>query len=137
MASRALRIQGTPQGVPIPRFMMARKPAHGAPCTRCGACCVATLCDLARHVFGNRPGPCPALLVGQDKSAACGLTQIGTQQAREAAALLIGTGDGCDARFNGEPVDRGFHAYQARLDIERAEEIKAARALWGFESEEM
>ena len=84
------------------------------------------------NVFGDQPGPCPALLVADDRTTACGLTTIGTQEARNAARVLISAGDGCDARFNGEPMDPSFHAHQARLDLERAAEIRAARRTWGL-----
>ena len=57
-----------------PKSMLDNKPPHGAPCTRCGLCCVASLCSLAQHVFAApaRPGPCPALLMNGDESS-CGL----------------------------------------------------------------
>ncbi len=122
----------TRQPVPIPRYMLARKPPHGSPCTRCGACCVATLCELGRHIFGDQPGPCPGLLIDQDNRSACAATVIGDRQHKDAAFLLIGAGDGCDARFNGEPVDHRFHHKQDQLDKIRAEQITAARELWGL-----
>lgn len=119
--------------VRMPRGMMERKPAHGAPCTRCGACCAAALCDLAKHVFGPRPGPCPALLLDADDRSACGLVEMSPDEDHANAALqLISAGDGCDARFNGEPVNRAFHAYQAGLDVKNADAIKTARRVWGI-----
>lgn len=116
-----------------PRAMLDRKPPHGAPCNRCGLCCVATLCDLGRHFFGRAAGPCPALRFDQEGNSACGLTLCGEQKYSDAAALLIGAGDGCDARFNGEWTNTEFHKHQARLDVERADEIAKAKALWSME----
>jgi hypothetical protein len=114
--------------------MMIRKPAHGEPCTRCGVCCYAVLCPLGKHVFGSdRTGPCPALSVDDDHTAHCLLTEFGEVRMRAAAALLIGAGDGCDARFNGEPANSRFHAKLERLDQLRAEELAAARKLWEME----
>ena len=116
--------------VPVPREMVARKPPHGAPCNRCGVCCHATLCELARHVFGPRPGPCPALVPDGADRWACGLVASAPPLLADAACVLISAGDGCDARINGEPTNTGFHALQGRLDLERADQITAARALW-------
>lgn len=119
------------QPIPVPRAMMEKKPPHGAPCTRCGVCCYVTLCELARAVFGRAEGPCPALRF-ESGNASCGLTTIDNPALAEAARVLIFAGDGCDARFNGEPVNHEFHQLQARLDIERAGAIRAARAAWGL-----
>lgn len=121
---------------PVPRVMMAKKPPHGAPCTRCGVCCYVVQCELSLHLFGPRPGPCPALVIPEDGRAVCGLVEgfrkDGATQLATAAALLIGAGDGCDARFNGEPTDHRFHAKQARFDELRAVDIKAARQMFGM-----
>lgn len=118
-------------GVPalVPRHMLGRKPPHGQPCNRCGACCAVTLCALGQIVFRRALGPCPAL-VETSLGTSCGLTQVEDGDARAAALLLIGAGDGCDARFNGEPVDHAFHNHLARLDRERASRLRHARRLW-------
>ena len=113
-----------------PRHLLERKPPHGQPCTRCGLCCMATLCNLASHVFGPGPGPCPALLEKPD-GYECGLvTEVGHKDLRDAALLLIGSGTGCDARFNGEPADAAFHAKLSELDRKQEVEVEAAWRLW-------
>lgn len=108
------------------------KPPHGAPCNRCGLCCMATLCPLAAHVFGDdRPGPCPAL-VKADDGFACGLTKHGTAKGREAATVLIGAGIGCDARFNDEPPDAEFYIRLQEWDRENEARVRSAKATWGM-----
>lgn len=37
------------------------KPAYGAPCNGCGACCRAVPCRMARDLVGAFDAPCPAL----------------------------------------------------------------------------
>ena len=126
-----------------PRSMLQRKPPHGAACNRCGLCCHASLCGLAQVVFRRPalPGPCPALRRRGDEHA-CGLAvdpglfvpalarEHGTDALAEAAAYLIGAGDGCDARFNGEPRDETFAARLDAQDALNADRIAAARKLW-------
>jgi hypothetical protein len=128
----------TPPVVAIPRLMLAKKPAYGSPCTRCGACCVATLCDLGRAVLGDRPGPCPALLVDKQTGlAACGLVEYAADERhRQAAELLIYAGGGCDARFGGEPVNYAFRARIAAEEQQRGGEIAAAKRLWGVNADD-
>jgi hypothetical protein len=93
----------------------ARKPPHGSPCNGCGVCCMVTLCPLGQHILGFELGRCPALTKRDDTTYVCGLvldpakyapTRAVTKSVaalRRAALLLIGSGDGCDARLNGEP----------------------------------
>lgn len=125
-------MSGLPRAVP--HAIAARKPPHGAPCNRCGLCCIVTLCDLGRHVF-HRPrggaGPCPALSFDADGSR-CGLVDSGTVSGREAAKWLIGSGTGCDARINGEPVNQEFNARLERWDVENAEPVRLAKQKWGM-----
>ena len=111
----------------IPRSVAASKPAHGAPCNNCGACCWAVPCNMARHLFGATSGRCPALRPG-----GCGLVEASSGAYRAAVLLLIGSGEGCDARFNGEAVDHAFHAFQQARDREQAAAIGAARLLLGL-----
>ncbi len=135
-------------GIPvsIPRIAAARKPPHGTPCNRCGACCLATLCPLARKVFGREIGPCPALIWSpENPEAACGLVVEpatkapvaviiragGAKEAGEAAALLVGSGTGCDARINGEPADRAFYDRLRIWDRKNAAAVRRARKIWG------
>ena len=101
-----------------PKGMLDRKPAHGAPCNRCGLCCIATICPLGQAVFGRETGPCPALVraVAPGEQYGCGLVAApdryrvgaavvhGVEKMRKAAMTLIGASTGCDARFNGEPA---------------------------------
>lgn len=69
-------------------------------------------------------------MIDDEGRGACAPATIGSRQHKDAAFLLIGAGDGCDARFNGEPTNRLFHFKQERLDEIRAEQIAAARKLW-------
>lgn len=132
-----------PFQVPVPRSMAERKPPHGTPCNRCGACCYATLCPLGKKVFRREIGPCPALIYDSEKSS-CGLVEepqkhyplavlragsIG--QAGDAAALLVGSGTGCDARFNGETPNEQFYRDLRIWDRQNASGVKAARKTWG------
>ncbi len=115
----------------IPRAVAASKPAHGAPCNHCGACCWAVPCNLAQHLFGATSGKCPAL-----RPSGCGLVEASSGAYRAAVLLLIGSGEGCDARFNGEAVNHRFHAFQSALDQARGPAIDAARALWAMPTRE-
>jgi hypothetical protein len=137
---------GKPFGF-VPKGVMSRKPAYGKPCTGCGACCMVTLCDLGQHVFGlPEIGRCPALTQTSETTYGCGLAidparfvpkarvlAKGAGRLKAAAFLLIGGGEGCDARFNGEPRDE---EHAARIDRQRmtAGSIRAAiraKQTWG------
>ena len=94
---------------------------------------------LGRHFFER--APCPALQAIPD-GFECGLvadpakysirTAIhGEDKMREAAALIVGAGDGCDARFNGEWTNREFHARMERQDALNQDKRNAALDLWG------
>jgi hypothetical protein len=69
----------------------------------------------------------------------CGLVawaeREGHDALRTAALHLIGSNDGCDARFNGEPRNLEYAARQdahwSRPDI--VQMTKAARRAWGME----
>src|SRR5215813_12954896 len=130
----------------VPRGLLVRKPPHGSPCNGCGACCMVTRCPLGQHVFGlGEIGPCPALVETGDNTYGCGLVlrpaayvparalSKGVGALRRAALLLIGSGDGCDARFNGEwrnvPYADALDARWLRSD--RVKESKRAKRLWG------
>lgn len=132
--------------VSVPREMAARKPPHGSQCNQCGACCYATLCPLGVHVFGERLGPCPALVRDHEVDGApwtCGLVLEpmrwatrrsilhGWQAMRAAALLLIGAGMGCDARFNGEPGNEEFYKKFRIFDRVNKDAVAKARKLWG------
>jgi hypothetical protein len=131
----------TKPGFIAPRDLLDTKPPHGAPCNRCGLCCMATLCPLAQHVFGHEQGPCPALSFNPEGSV-CGLvddpmrfartitTKNGTGKTSAAAAHLIGSGTGCDARFNGEPPDLDFYAKLSAWDDAHVAETAAAKKIW-------
>lgn len=127
----------TPDGRPlvrVPRGALADKPAHGASCNRCGVCCMAVKCELARYLFGAELGPCPALERDEeDKVYRCGIVATVPDETLRAAAIhLIGAGDGCDARFNGEPVNASFAAYLDKLAITQRAITANARKLWGM-----
>src|SRR5262245_44282347 len=98
-----------------PKGTLEKKPPHGAPCNRCGLCCEAEVCPMGEFVLGQSIGPCPALARDAQGNASCGLIATpekfvpvraaiyGRQAMSDAAAHLIGSGTGCDARVNGEP----------------------------------
>lgn len=129
-------------GFLAPRGTLDKKPPHGAPCNRCGLCCVATVCPLGTVVFGRSAGPCPALSYEGEQST-CGLVaspmkyamaltlRNGVDAMRQAAMLLIGSSTGCDARFNGEKPNEAFYAKLFRLDEQTRSLTKAAKKLWG------
>lgn len=115
-----------------PRELLARKPPHGQACTSCGLCCVATLCEIGRSIYHKTAGPCPALDFDKDGKSACGVLLAAEDRSPElgkAVALMIRAGQGCDARFNGEPKDFAFDAGLDALDMAQRDEIDAARDL--------
>ena len=116
----------------IPREIVQRKPRHGAACTRCGVCCLLTLCEIGRAVYGREHGPCPSLRWNGPESR-CALTEIGTLALNHAALVLTRAGQGCDCRINGEPRNEPFDAALDRHDEQHAGEIAAARKLWGLD----
>lgn len=104
----------------ISRAVVAKKPPHGSPCNRCGVCCMVAQCDLSRLLFGEKNGPCQALEKDGDEYH-CGVvrsptnfapatvTKCGEDGVRDAIALIIRAGIGCDARINGEPINHTFN----------------------------
>jgi len=105
-----------------------------------------TRCPLGQHVFGlGEVGPCPALRPTSETTYGCGLVidpaayvparaaSKGVGALRRAALLLIGSGDGCDARINGEQRNV---PYAEALDAAcrapaRAKASRRAKQLWG------
>lgn len=129
--------------------MVARKPRHGDPCTRCGVCCYATLCAIGHATFGHLNeqfsfgfGPCPALELDAEGNSACGLADHperyapvltalnGATAMRAAAKTIIAPATGCDCRLNGEARNLDFNARMAAWDIEHADELRHAKTLW-------
>lgn len=119
------------RAVSAPREMIALKPPHGAPCTRCGLCCFVALCELSQRLFDlpADAGPCPALR-GSIGAASCGLTELPDAKLAAAAALLINAGNGCDMLMNGEPRNAAHDAACAARDDANHTRLKKARALW-------
>lgn len=126
------------------------KPPHGERCNRCGWCCQAVLCNLARHLFAPSvpptrevAGPCPALEEGVNGEHACGLAvhpatyapvrakAAGNATLRLATTTLIGEGIGCDSFSDQEPENEGYTWAVQRLRDERESQIRAAWAVWG------
>lgn len=113
--------------VAVPRELRERKAAHGEACTRCGLCCIVSLCPLATHVFQRPkdPGPCPALRLDAEKKSSCGLVvdpalyapmlaaAHGAENLSDAARLLINSGNGCDMLTN---VETPNFAYLERMN---------------------
>jgi len=129
-----------------PAGALDRKPRHGEPCNRCGLCCMATLCALGQHVFQRHewPGPCPGLRKDGDGSYSCNVANEPLQYARDpladgyalrhAALTIIGAGDGCDARFNGEWRNEPFSdALDAKYQFGKGRlALRHAKHLWGM-----
>jgi len=121
----------------LPRWMAARKPKHGAACNHCGLCCFSQKCDLGKALFGNAPGPCPALKWDSEVRSHCDVvnnpqsyTNADVETAREAAKLLLYAGHGCTMRINGE-MNVDFNNKLASLDVSRRDELDEAAELWG------
>jgi hypothetical protein len=122
--------------------MTLAKPQHGSPCNNCGQCCQDQLCPLATHIFGHRHGPCPALQPdGEDH--VCGVVRRprqfvpvivarhGHANTASAAAVLIGTGMGCDAMLaEGEDYDHAFRDRMLDWSRSNAARIDAAIKLF-------
>lgn len=112
--------------VAVPRAAMARKPPHGAPCTNCGVCCMAVRCSISVSLFGDG-GPCPALEPSGEEYT-CGVInnpgryapalseRVGEDAVRAAAKTVLYVGEGCDARFNGEPINHVFNFINAERE---------------------
>ena len=91
------------------------KPAPGAPCNGCGACCAAQPCPLSFLLLGHRTGSCPALQwLEPERLYACGmvmapanflrwLPQRWNAFAARRCARWIAAGSGCD--FDAEISD--------------------------------
>lgn len=89
-----------------------KKAKHGDPCTRCGSCCKAEICDVGKalHLTVEENIPCPALLGHSDGTYSCGLLLTPSRFVDwgEAAKwkyrffggiiqCLLGVGKGCDS----------------------------------------
>ncbi len=126
--------------------MTISKPAVGAPCNGCGICCRAQVCSLGSMTlrlvreYGDRaPGPCPAIRSRPDGSIRCGLIErprdyawgrASVHDLRAAAALLIGSGSGCDEPDGPQDDDALAAMQQAYLRIHSVARINRAMALW-------
>lgn len=125
----------------VPGHLVDRKPPHGSPCTRCGVCCIASLCETGAKVFDQRKGPCPALKWDPGEQSYCDLARNPTgyllgdkDRLSVAMKLLIGNGAGCDMVFHGEP--RNFEhdlKWYAATVLYAKEFAWARKLLWGEE----
>jgi hypothetical protein len=115
----------------VPRAMLEKKPKHGAPCNRCGLCCHAVLCDVAQIIHRRRQGPCPELKWDSDGSR-CGLIDRTEGEMRDAALLLINSGQGCDMKLRNEIRDHAYTARQVERDRKNETILEKARRLWGL-----
>ena len=80
------------------------KPAAGAACNGCGACCAAEPCPLGMLVSRRRHGECAALR--WDDAARryhCGLLAAGPRWRRALVARWIAAGAGCDFDAEAQP----------------------------------
>jgi hypothetical protein len=126
--------------------MTIAKAPYGAPCNNCGLCCRAWVCPAGQAVLGVAgEGPCPAIESTSDGGGVCGLiksparyapikTMINGEAAmREAFALMVGAGQGCDAETDDEVVapttrQRLF----AKLKRLSSAQVRHARSMWGI-----
>jgi hypothetical protein len=113
-----------------------KKPPFGSPCNGCGLCCREALCPIAVGIFGPITAPCPALVRDGAKQV-CGVIAApsrfvpelvdvhGAKAISSAAALLLGSGIGCDSQGNDEPDVPGFID---RMTASTPDEIRAEEA---------
>lgn len=127
-------------------YTFLEKPAHGQPCNNCGKCCENSLCPIAERIFGAGPGPCPALLADIKDGvvhSACGMIASpesfvpvlvalhGKEKLAAAAALVLGSGLGCDAReTDDEPIDPGLFLRAQEFRRRNARALDRAVAMW-------
>jgi hypothetical protein len=121
-----------PFAAPVPRFMIERKPRHGSPCNGCGACCYSSLCDLAKTIHGDQPGPCPELVM-TDEGSRCGVVECSEGVMRDAALLLINAGNGCDMKLTAEQRNLDYSHRMDTRDRKNRDRLTAARKLWRME----
>jgi hypothetical protein len=120
---------------------MVEKPPQGDPCNACGLCCRMELCAIGRIVYGDIPGPCPAIAI-TPKGSECGMVlhpgqfapeavrRHGTAKVRASAKELLAIGLGCDAWLDGEPENPAFDAKISRNVERRASQIRDALRVW-------
>jgi hypothetical protein len=125
------------------RSQLERKAPHGSPCTRCGLCCEATTCKLGAKLFNQNHGPCPALRYDSEGSR-CDVADnpqrynpvasdlYGHDLLKISVELLIGSGIGCDARFNNEPINFAFRQRLVELDRVLENVVTKSRQIWGI-----
>lgn len=116
---------------PVPRYMIERKPRHGAACNSCGACCYSVLCDLAKTIHGDQPGPCPELVM-TDEGSRCGVVERSEGAMRDAALLLINAGNGCDMKLTAEARNIDYTHRMNTRDRKNRAAFDAARKLWSM-----
>ena len=110
---------------PVPRFMIERKPRHGAACNSCGACCYSVLCDLAKAIHGDQPGPCPELMM-TDEGSPRGVVDRSPGDMREAALPLIKAGNGCDMKLTAEARNIDYTHRMNTRDRKNRDRLDAA-----------
>lgn len=129
---------------------IASKPRYGEPCNGCGACCATSQCIVSEAVFGtigkdNSPWgvTCPAF-EPDGKETKCGIVRnpiayamtkvlrYGEGVVRQATLQLIFAGEGCDARFNGEPRDVTVVQRWIKMADRNSTKINNAYKIWGI-----
>jgi hypothetical protein len=128
---------------PKPRFVAPRhlpaKAPYGSPCNNCGRCCVAKPCELSRAIWAA--DVCPAI-ESSPAGFGCGLMRVplryvgklrrhGTAKLVAAARLILRSGLGCDARYDGE-ANAAFDKTRADFRVEHAAALRKARKMWGL-----
>lgn len=94
---------------------------------------MAILCEVGEQVFRRTQGPCPALSFDDANNSVCGIVEETTnREMRAAAKHLIGSGLGCDARFNGEPINHSFNDRLRQHDELTRDEDARARRAWNL-----
>jgi hypothetical protein len=87
------------------------------PCCRCGLCCLAETCIVARANFNiQKNDPCPALSFNADGIATCGLV----------AYNLVPIGDGCciKARAYKDGIEYNFSDLPSELKFRAVRDMK-------------
>ena len=82
------------------------KPATGAACNGCGACCASEPCPLGMLVSRRRHGACSALRWSEaEQRYHCGLLASGPPWRRALVARWIAAGAGCDFDADARPPE--------------------------------
>lgn len=78
------------------------KPPVGEPCTQCGYCCAAEVCEVGKQLHGKtQPAPCPSMIFDSGRFW-CGAVLMADELEPMyglAIRLKLGIGVGCDSNY--------------------------------------